>query len=218
MKNYVRWKVFLLVMLALGFAGSGAWADDSANIAELTAMNEALQNNLNIVWTCLAAFLVFFMQAGFAMVEVGFTRAKNAVNIIMKNLMDFSIGTLAFFFIGFGLMFGVTNGVFGTTDFCVTNLLSVGDTAGDGAHWNYTFLIFQTVFAGTAATIVSGAMAGRTKFKAYLLYRCIYLCVHLPRFSGHGRGAACSTVTAGWKRWVFVISPVRLLYILSAAG
>jgi hypothetical protein len=68
-----------------------------------------LQTNLDIVWTCVAAFLVFFMQAGFAMVETGFTRAKNVVNIMMKNLMDFSIGSLAFFFLGFGLMFGVTN-------------------------------------------------------------------------------------------------------------
>jgi Amt family ammonium transporter len=104
-----------------------------------------LQTNLDIVWTCVAAFLVFFMQAGFAMVETGFTRAKNVVNIMMKNLMDFSIGSLAFFFLGFGLMFGVTNGVFGTTGF--------GFAGADwaGADWDFTFLIFQTVFAATAA-------------------------------------------------------------------
>src|SRR6056297_283464 len=74
-----------------------------------------LQNNINIIWTSIAAFLVFFMQAGFAMVESGFTRAKNTINIMMKNLMDFSIGTVAFFLVGFGLMFGASNGFFGTT-------------------------------------------------------------------------------------------------------
>jgi Amt family ammonium transporter len=122
-----------------------------------------VQLNINIVWTCIAAFLVFFMQAGFAMVEAGFTRAKNAVNILMKNLMDFSVGTIAFFLIGFGLMFGKSNGLFGTTLFGMSGVES-------GADWNWTFLIFQTVFAATAATIVSGAMAERTKFIGYLAY------------------------------------------------
>jgi Amt family ammonium transporter len=103
------------------------------------------------------------MQAGFAMVEAGFTRAKNAVNILMKNLMDFSVGTLAFFLIGFGLMFGKSNGLFGTTLFGLSGV-------EPGSDWNWTFLIFQTVFAATAATIVSGAMAERTKFVGYLAY------------------------------------------------
>ncbi len=129
----------------------------------------ALQNNLNIVWTAIAAFLVFFMQAGFAMVESGFTRAKNTINIMMKNLMDFSIGTVAFWLVGFGLMFGVSNGLFGTTNFA----LSLNDV--EGSDWNWTFLLFQTVFAGTAATIVSGAMAERTKFTGYLIYS-IFIC------------------------------------------
>jgi len=124
---------------------------------------EELQANINIVWTCIAAFLVFFMQAGFAMVETGFTRAKNAVNILMKNLMDFSVGSLAFFLVGFGLMFGKTNGLFGTTLFGLSGV-------EPGADWNWTFLIFQTVFAATAATIVSGAMAERTKFTGYPVY------------------------------------------------
>ena len=126
-------------------------------------IKEELQTNINIVWTCIAAFLVFFMQAGFAMVEAGFTRAKNAVNILMKNLMDFSVGTIAFFLIGFGLMFGKSNGLFGTT------LFGLGGVE-PGMDWNWTFLIFQTVFAATAATIVSGAMAERTKFVGYLAY------------------------------------------------
>jgi Amt family ammonium transporter len=149
----------------------------------IEAAKKELQININVVWTCVAAFLVFFMQAGFAMVEAGFTQAKNAVNILMKNLMDFSIGTIAFFLLGFGLMFGATNGLFGTTDFAIKNVL------GNGEHWNYTFLIFQTVFAGTAATIVSGAMAGRTKFKAYLVYS-VFICAFIyPIFGSWAWGS-----------------------------
>lgn len=127
-----------------------------------TVANAGLFNDTNTLWTCLAAFLVFFMQAGFAAVECGFTRAKNACNIIMKNLMDFSIGSLTFWLVGFGLMFGATStGLFGTTNFFY-------DAGGDNFGW--AFLLFQTVFCATAATIVSGAMAERTKFSSYLIY------------------------------------------------
>jgi Amt family ammonium transporter len=143
--------------------------DIVADVDPVAALEEKMQTNINIVWTCVAAFLVFFMQAGFALVESGFTRAKNAINIIMKNLMDFSIGTIVFFLVGFGLMFGATNGFFGTTHF----LMAGTDPAS--ADWNWTFLIFQTVFAGTAATIVSGAMAERTKFTSYLIYS-VFIC------------------------------------------
>jgi Amt family ammonium transporter len=173
----------ILFVLLIGcnipaFAGS-----TNVDATAIEAAKEELQTNINIVWTCVAAFLVFFMQAGFAMVEAGFTQAKNAVNILMKNLMDFSIGTISFFLIGFGLMFGVTNGFFGTTDFTINNAL------GNGEHWNYTFLIFQTVFAGTAATIVSGAMAGRTKFKAYLFYS-VFICAFIyPVFGSWAWGS-----------------------------
>ena len=168
MKN-LHLKILFLTLLITCSLSSVSQAEDSQETADLV---QTLQNNLNVVWTCVAAFLVFFMQAGFAMVEAGFTRAKNAVNILMKNLMDFSIGTVAFFLVGFGLMFGATNGIFGTTDFGIKNIL------GDAEHWNYSFLIFQTVFAGTAATIVSGAMAGRTKFKAYLTYS-VFICAFI---------------------------------------
>jgi len=112
--------VGLLVAVGLG---SAVFAEETAGTEpEITAasVKEQLQMNINIVWTCVAAFLVFFMQPGFAMVECGFTRAKNAVNILMKNLMDFSIGSIAFFLVGFGLMFGVTNGLFGTTNFLLS--------------------------------------------------------------------------------------------------
>lgn len=168
MKNIVR--SLPLVGMIIMFLVMPAFAEDAETNAKAI---EALTTNLNIVWTSVAAFLVFFMQAGFAMVEVGFTRAKNAVNIIMKNLMDFAVGTLVFFFIGFGLMFGKSNGLFGTTNFMLG-----GDVIGSAEHWNWTFLIFQTVFAGTSATIVSGAMAERTKFKAYLCYS-VFICAFI---------------------------------------
>ncbi|MHC4495007.1 MAG: ammonium transporter [Planctomycetota bacterium] len=157
-------KLIPVLLLMMGLCGTVFAAEASGEAASaVEATREELQLNVNIVWTCTAAFLVFFMQAGFAMVEAGFTRAKNAVNILMKNLMDFSVGTLAFFLIGFGLMFGKSNGLFGTTLFAMSG-------TEPGSDWNWTFLIFQTVFAATAATIVSGAMAERTKFVGYLAY------------------------------------------------
>ena len=178
-------KILLILIFCVLLTGSVIAETVTPTDEALTAIKDELQNNINIVWTCVAAFLVFFMQAGFAMVEAGFTRAKNAVNILMKNLMDFSIGTIAFFVVGFGLMFGATNGVFGTTDFAIANIVK----SGDGSHWNYTFLIFQTVFAGTAATIVSGAMAGRTKFKSYLVYS-VFICAFIyPIFGSWAWGS-----------------------------
>ncbi|MBD3347210.1 MAG: ammonium transporter [Chitinivibrionales bacterium] len=139
------------------------------------------QEHGNMLWTLIAAILVFFMQAGFAMVESGFTRAKNAVNIMMKNLMDFSIGSLGYWVIGFALMFGATAGHFiGTTGF----FLSDATPGKEGWEWALVFFMFQTVFAATAATIVSGAMAERTKFTSYLIYSILISAVIYP-ISGH---------------------------------
>ncbi len=132
----------------------------------------ALGDALNTGWILLGAALVFFMQAGFAMVETGFTRAKNAGNIIMKNLMDFSLGTPIFWLLGFGIMFGGEGAFFGGFDFFT-------DAGGDWAT-----LIFQTVFCATAATIVSGAMAERTKFSAYCIYSMVISAIIYP-ISGH---------------------------------
>ncbi|MDD5327200.1 MAG: ammonium transporter [Phycisphaerae bacterium] len=171
-------------------APAGAKVED-VPAASLESIKEELQLNINIVWTCVAAFLVFFMQAGFAMVETGFTRAKNAVNILMKNLMDFSVGSLAFFLVGFGLMFGVSNGLFGTTMFGLAG-------TEPGADWNWTFLIFQTVFAATAATIVSGAMAERTKFIAYLFYSAVISLVIYPVFGSWAWGNLLLTDNNSW--------------------
>ena len=147
-----------------------------------------VQMNLNIVWTCVAAFLVFFMQAGFAMVESGFTRAKSACNIMMKNLMDFSIGSIAWWAVGFGLMFGAGGSFLGSSHFAAQDF-------GEGLNWS--FWIFQCVFAGTAATIVSGAMAGRTKFVGYLAYSAVICAVIYP-ISGHWFWASLFGESSGW--------------------
>lgn len=137
-----------------------------------------LQMSIDTVWVLIAAFLVFFMQAGFAMVETGFTRAKNAGNIIMKNYMDFAVGSIVYWAVGFGIMFGASKGgLFGTSGFLMKGLTS--ENLGIGVPVN-AFLIFQTVFAATAATIVSGAMAERTKFSAYLVYSFVISCLIYP--------------------------------------
>ncbi len=174
-----------LTILATGVAAAGDKGTvDPAIAKEIKKSSDALQTNLNIVWTVVAAVLVFFMQAGFALVESGFTRAKNAVNILMKNLMDFSIGTISFFILGFGLMFGATNGFFGTTNFGLSGI----DLVNDGSNWKFTFLIFQTVFAATAATIVSGAMAERTRFKSYMVYTVFITAFIYPIFGSWAWG------------------------------
>ena len=136
---------------------------------------------VNTVWVLVGAALVFFMQAGFCILESGLTRAKNAGNIIMKNLMDFCIGTPIFWIIGFGIMFGSSSAIFGGID-----LFTRGDYSAvtpDGVPF-YAFFIFQTVFCATAATIVSGAMAERTDFKAYCIYSAIISLIVYP-VSGH---------------------------------
>jgi len=136
--------IIILIFIALLTPESGIAQDTSA---------EAVQSNLNFIWTIIAACLVFFMQAGFALVETGFTRAKNAVNIIMKNVMDVSAGGLAFFFIGFGLMFGTSaGGWIGTDGFL---LMEIGSYS---VEWSYTFFFFQAVFAATAFSILITAV------------------------------------------------------------
>lgn len=148
-------------------------------IASGLSQIEATELLINIMWTCLGAFLVFFMQAGFAAVEAGFTRAKNAGNIIMKNVMDFVLGSIFFFLIGFALMFGNDfNGLFGTSGFFNTYSLADANGMFNGLPIG-VFMIFHTVFCATAATIVSGAMAERTKFSTYLIYSaCISIFIY----------------------------------------
>lgn len=132
---------------------------------------------VNTIWVLLGAALVFFMQAGFAMVETGFTRAKNAGNIIMKNLMDFSLGTPIFWLLGFGLMFG--SGSFVGAWNGIASPENYASVSPDGVPF-WAYLIFQTVFCATSATIVSGAMAERTQFKSYLVYSAVISAVVYP--------------------------------------
>jgi Amt family ammonium transporter len=147
-----------LTTLALfGPLAGTAMAQEGPSIEELTAA-------IDTVWVVVAAAMVFMMQAGFALVEAGFTRAKNTANIVMKNFMDFSVGAVVYWAVGFGLAYG------GTT---VGGFLAYGGV-GDAFFLSDSSLstswFFQVVFAATAATIVSGAMAERTKFSSYLLY------------------------------------------------
>lgn len=131
-----------------------------ANI--LDTISGAVSSEVFAVWFLIGAALVFFMQAGFAMVETGFTRAKNAANIIMKNLMDFCIGVPMFILIGFGLLFGEdVVGLIGKPGFDIF-------TAYENFDWSA--FVFNMVFCATTATIVSGAMAERTKFLSYCIY------------------------------------------------
>ncbi len=133
--------------------------------------------NMFSIWFLIGAALVFFMQAGFAMVETGFTRAKNAGNIIMKNLMDFCIGTVVFLFLGFGLMMAEDT-VMGLVG--IPNL----DLFTNFAEFNWSSFVFNLVFCATAATIVSGSMAERTKFSAYLIYSAVISAVIYPIEAG----------------------------------
>lgn len=148
-----------------------AWAQEAASSAA-----EAVQANLDNVFVLLCAVLVIFMQAGFALVEAGLTRAKSVANIMMKNLMDFCAGATAFFAVGYAIAFGAdSGGLFGTS----------GWFLGDGAFQYETLTVpvtflFQTAFAATAATIVSGAMAERTRFKSYFVYSLLISALIYP--------------------------------------
>jgi ammonium transporter, Amt family len=139
---------------------------------------EELSISINNIWVLVATFLVMFMQPGFAMVEAGFTRSKNTANILTKNLVDFSVGSILFWFIGYTIMYGDSIGGF----IGMPNLFINDNGIGDYA--NKTDLMFQTVFAATAATIVSGAVAERTKFNAYIIFTVV-ITVFIYPISGH---------------------------------
>jgi ammonium transporter, Amt family len=197
--------VLFLSGSSLALCTAAAFGQDAAAPTVETAMQANSANTLAIdtVWVLITAFLVMWMQAGFALVETGLTRAKNAVNICMKNLLDYSFGSIAFLVVGFGLMFG------GPSDASVSALSEyVGmdgvwflsgednspatgdDYAGDYGPINWTGVplwakfFFQMVFAATAATIVSGAMAERTKFASYMAYSVFITALIYP-ISGH---------------------------------
>ena len=155
---------------------------------------ELVQNNLNVVWTLVAAILVFLMQAGFALVETGFTRAKNAANIMMKNIMDFAVGSLGFYILGAALMFGASK----AAGWLGWGGLGMPSLSGGEGIWDWTFFFFQTMFAATAATIVSGAVAERIEFKSYLIYSILVSAIVYP-ISGHWMwGSLAGEGSQGW--------------------
>ena len=162
--------------------------DSALTLEKVTEIaGEAARGEAYAIWFLIGAALVFFMQCGFAMVETGFTRAKNAGNIIMKNLMDFCIGTPMFMFLGFGLMMSENYffGLIGRPDMQLfTNFADI----------NWSSFVFNLVFCATAATIVSGSMAERTKFSAYCIYSAVISAVVYP-------------IEAGWvwnsQGWLF---------------
>ncbi len=180
-------KAMIAGALVLGLAAAARAAGVEVKSAQ------QVQDNLDVVWTLIAGILVFTMQAGFALVETGFTRAKNAANIMMKNLMDFSAGSLGFWLVGAALMFGADAcGLFGKSGFMM-------DVFQEGPGcWNWTMMIFQTMFAATAATIVSGCVAERIEFKSYLIYSVLVSAIVYP-VSGHWAwGSLMGEGSEGW--------------------
>lgn len=150
-----------------------------------------IQLILNTVWIMFCAALIFFMQAGFAMLESGLVRSKNSVNVIMKNYIDMAFGAVAFWVIGFGLMFGMNpTGWLGTSYFIPNNLEA----------WDYSFLFFQMMFAATAATIVSGALAERIRYWPYVTCAVIISALIYPIFGSWAWGGIFNDTTSGWLR------------------
>ena len=188
----MKLKAFFLMTLAVLMSVPAALAaDPEPTVLTNKDAIDLVQTHANYLWTLVAAALVFFMQAGFALVESGFTRAKSSINIMMKNLMDFSIGSIAFWAIGFGIMFGATStGWFGTTGFFLS------DFTPDGDPWVLAFWMFQVVFAATAATIVSGAMAERTKFTGYIFTVLFVSALIYPVFGSWAWGSLLNG--SGW--------------------
>lgn len=186
--TWQRWPALVaMAFVALLFTPIASAQEAVAEAPELTAesIGALPQATGDILWLIVAAVLVFFMQAGFAMVESGLTRAKNACNIMMKNLLDFSFGAIAFLAVGYALMYGTGSGFVGWSSdyfFMSAAVVTPEDVAGpsyEAAGW-----VFQVVFAATAATIVSGAMAERTKFAGYVIYSVVITGLLYP-ITGH---------------------------------
>lgn len=141
-------------------------------------------NVSTVAWVLIASALIYFMQAGFALCEAGLTRAKNTGNILMKNMMDFCIGTPCYWLVGFGLMFGSTAPIIGRLDPLIRGTYDAANSVVPQTMPLWCYVIFQTVFCATAATIVSGSMAERTNFKAYCVYSAIISLLVYP-IGGH---------------------------------
>ncbi|MEO7989932.1 MAG: ammonium transporter [Chryseolinea sp.] len=172
------WPALVFVLLSITMP---SFAQDAAAPGPEPSLPQSVAN---IIWLCLCAFLVFFMQAGFAMVETGLTRAKNSVNIMMKNLLDFCFGAVLFWGIGYAIMYSSGDSNFFGFDSALSFLASADAPTDLSGYSTSAAWLFQVVFAATAATIVSGAMAERTKLISYLIYSCVISAVIYP-ISGH---------------------------------
>ena len=200
-----------LITLTAFLVARDACADEAAMASDLAA-------GLDTIWVLIAAFLVFFMQAGFGMVEAGFIRAKNTCNILMKNWLDYCVASVMFFFVGYGLMFGDGNGFVGLTGWALCGVPDIipGTNVAKWAFW-----LFQAAFCGAAATIVAGGMAERMKFPAYLMYTAVVSAVVYP-IIGHwiwgggwlselGMGDfAGSTVVHATGGWIAFVGTIML--------
>lgn len=198
--------LFVLAIILPGFSGTGfaddapaaAQAAEAASVSELAKLSEAISVNkiaLDTVWVLVTAFLVFWMNAGFALVESGLCQAKNTVNILAKNFVVFAIASIAFLVIGWGLMFGDGNSLIGTDGLFfllgADNSPATGDAykgVYSAMNWTgvplYAKFFFQLVFAGTAATIVSGAVAERIKFLSFIVFSFVIVGFIYP-IGGH---------------------------------
>jgi Amt family ammonium transporter len=169
-----RFGAVVLCGLLLALPGAAAEAPTVESVSENIS---TVAVGVDTVWVLIAAFLVFFMQAGFGMVEAGFIRAKNTCNILMKNWLDYCVASVMFFFVGYAFMFGEGNGFIGLSGW---GLSGVPNIIPDTTVHKYAFWLFQAAFCGAAATIVAGGMAGRMKFQAYLMYTVVVSAVVYP--------------------------------------
>ena len=190
------WQACLpLTLLILGVGSVSGMAQDAPTLESVAAATDGLKVGLDTMWVMVTAMLVFFMNAGFCMLEAGFCRQKNAVNVLAKNLVVFALSTLAFWVIGFGLMFGDGTEVIGTSGVFFLSGVDNSPATGDAYEGVYGALnwtgvplaakfFFQLVFAGTAATIVSGAVAERIKFIDFLIFSLLLVGIAYP-ITGH---------------------------------
>ncbi len=181
----------VMMAAAAGASALSETGDVAGQLAELTAKIEAQQVNSNHIWTMLAAALVLLMQTGFLLLEAGMVRSKNAISVAQKNVVDFLVSVSIFFLAGFGLMFGASVAGF------VGNPLSFNGFEG-ADPWVFTFFVFQAVFVGTAATIVSGAVAERMTFVGYIVAAALIALVIYPVFGHWAWGNLLNTDNAPW--------------------
>ncbi len=202
-------KIITLILLAIAsfFSLSAFSAEAPSSLADDVA---TLETSLNTVWIVMAGVLVFFMQTGFAMLESGMVRSKNTVNVVLKNYTDMCFGAIAFWLIGYGLMFGTnTTGFFGTDHFFL----------GNAENMDYSRLFFHIMIAATAATIVSGALAERARFTAYLV-ACVFItAIIYPIFGSWAWGGSVyNTDQQGWLKELEFIDFAGATVVHSVGG